>query len=448
VTADGLTVDGADTEAATSQLLKVRNSTTGEAVTIGLYAKADNGGDGNCGSITFDAGADGSATNNLLKLSADHQTDTTPDMVITGSGNVGIGTTSPTGIQGGNVLEVSNATGSEVIVFRDDGSAVNGDFCGGFVIGNRDASGTPNHYAGMWADTDSIGQMTLQFAGGRDKYESGTADMVIDSSGNLLVGTTSNPVSSSSVTGFFYSANEYLAISNDDAPPLYLNRLAGDGDIVRLRKDGSTVGSIGSSPTTSQTYFAGTSRGVTFGSSTLYPCSNTGSGQDAQLDIGSGTYRFKDLYLSGGVYLGGTGAANHLDDYEEGTWTVTLYDALTGGNASSTTTTGYYTKVGNQVTVIFNGLNNISTTGMTAGNQLLISLPFSAALASSVGSIATDNITFAADGFSYMTSDVAVAASKASIHRVKDGSDGYLTVADVVDGVGDIGRFTLTYFTA
>ena len=33
------------------------------------------------------------------------------------------------------------------------------------------------------------------------------------------------------------------------------------------------------------------------------------------------TFRFKDLYLSGGVYLGGTGSANQLDDYEEGTWT-------------------------------------------------------------------------------------------------------------------------------
>jgi hypothetical protein len=28
--------------------------------------------------------------------------------------------------------------------------------------------------------------------------------------------------------------------------------------------------------------------------------------------------RFKDLYLSGGVYLGGTVAANKLDDYETG----------------------------------------------------------------------------------------------------------------------------------
>jgi hypothetical protein len=30
------------------------------------------------------------------------------------------------------------------------------------------------------------------------------------------------------------------------------------------------------------------------------------------------------IEVSDGVYLGGTGAANKLDDYEEGTWTPTL----------------------------------------------------------------------------------------------------------------------------
>ena len=50
-----------------------------------------------------------------------------------------------------------------------------------------------------------------------------------------------------------------------------------------------------------------------------------------------------DLTLSGGVYLGGTGSANYLDDYEEGTWTPTNY---TGIKLLPT-----YTKVGNMVRV-------------------------------------------------------------------------------------------------
>jgi hypothetical protein len=33
--------------------------------------------------------------------------------------------------------------------------------------------------------------------------------------------------------------------------------------------------------------------------------------RDNAISLGNSGNRFKDLYLSGGVYLGGTGAANH-----------------------------------------------------------------------------------------------------------------------------------------
>ena len=49
------------------------------------------------------------------------------------------------------------------------------------------------------------------------------------------------------------------------------------------------------------------------------------------ISLGDSGSTFKDLYLSGGVYLGGTGAANYLDDYEEGAWTPVGY-MLTGGS--------------------------------------------------------------------------------------------------------------------
>ena len=43
--------------------------------------------------------------------------------------------------------------------------------------------------------------------------------------------------------------------------------------------------------------------------------------------------------VGGGIYLGGTAAANKLDDYEEGTWTGTMANDGVGN-----TTTGSYTK--------------------------------------------------------------------------------------------------------
>jgi hypothetical protein len=69
--------------------------------------------------------------------------------------------------------------------------------------------------------------------------------------------------------------------------------------------------------------------------------------------------------------------ANTLDDYEEGTWTPVVADAETGGNtATSASTAGRYTKIGNVVTVFFEAAN-INKTGMTSGNNVWIrGLPF------------------------------------------------------------------------
>jgi hypothetical protein len=49
-----------------------------------------------------------------------------------------------------------------------------------------------------------------------------------------------------------------------------------------------------------------------------------------------------DATLSGGVYLGGTGAANKLDDYEEGTWTPAVIQGVSGFTINS----AVYIKVG------------------------------------------------------------------------------------------------------
>ena len=82
---------------------------------------------------------------------------------------------------------------------------------------------------------------------------------------------------------------------------------------------------------------------------------------------------------SAGIYLGVSSAtaANLLDDYEEGTWTV----AVTGQSSGSWTvgggeTTGAYTKIGRNVFI--NGQLNITGESSPSG-QILVSLPFTTA---------------------------------------------------------------------
>jgi hypothetical protein len=128
--------------------------------------------------------------------------------------------------------------------------------------------------------------------------------------------------------------------------PLTVNRLSTDGTIASFEKDGTTVGSIG---TVGDVLTIGNGdTGLLFSGSGDYITPRnptTQAGRDAAIDLGTGSDRFKDLYLSGGVYLGGTVAANLLDDYEEGTWTPTV----AGGTAGYTVQTGRYTKIGNIV---------------------------------------------------------------------------------------------------
>lgn len=84
---------------------------------------------------------------------------------------------------------------------------------------------------------------------------------------------------------------------------------------------------------------------------------------------------------SSGFHIGGTGSANALDDYEEGSFTPSL-DIETGSNISVTTIQGYYRKIGNLVAfTIFcvwdktAGSANMKFTGLpfTCSNQTNLS---------------------------------------------------------------------------
>jgi hypothetical protein len=151
-----------------------------------------------------------------------------------------------------------------------------------------------------------------------------------------------------------------------------LNRLSDSGEILRFQKDTATVGSIGVESgdnfiiEASATDHAGLLLWGSGGTGRVTPRLN-GANSDGAVDLGRSSQRFKDLYLSGGVYLGGTAAANKLDDYEEGTWTVTA----TGANAGVVVDVAQYTKIGRLVTIDL----RVRWTGANT-SALQFSLPF------------------------------------------------------------------------
>jgi len=217
--------------------------------------------------------------------------------------------------------------------------------------------------------------------------------MRIDASGNLFVGKSNV---TESIEGVELRADGWLKAIRSSNYAATLRRNDSDGGILEFNKDGTAVGSIGAAGG-DITIDASGGAGVLKASGTaqlawannlFYPIT------DNAKNLGTAGLRFKDLYLSGGVYLGGTGAANKLEDYETGTWTPAVTGSTTAGSATYTIQQGVYTKIGN--VVHWNA--RIGYTGHTGtGNMRIEGLPFTTANKYAAGSYSfRDGLTLTA----------------------------------------------------
>jgi len=140
------------------------------------------------------------------------------------------------------------------------------------------------------------------------------------------------------------------------------------------------------------------------------PSNASGVDNDATVNLGAANVRWKDLYLSGNIYLGGSTSANALDDYEEGTWTPTV-NPTTSGSVSLTTALGSFIKVGNMV--YLEAQIELSSISSPNGYIQFGGLPFSSISSPAVrraGSIMFFNVASAnvADFMIYINSGVNV----------------------------------------
>ena len=172
-------------------------------------------------------------------------------------------------------------------------------------------------------DSARLGTVTNFTSTGIDDNATSTA-VTIDSSQNVLVGTTDNSLYNNSGAG---NGGVMLANTTDggrvdiarEGVNLIHNRLASDGIIEEFKRDGTTVGKIDAN-----------SSGIS-------------------------------------IYLGGTGSANALDDYEEGTFTPSF------SNFTGTVSNADYTKIGNIVHV---QMYISSISGGSGADAEITNLPF------------------------------------------------------------------------
>jgi len=140
----------------------------------------------------------------------------TERVTVSSTGNVGIGTAAPVGVNGGQRLEGSSTTGFEFIAASSDTTNIPGQFNGAFLIKNMDANAPTPHYAGMAGregGTAYSGHMDLLFYSGRDNYENNTPQMVIDRYSNVGIGTSS-PTQSLHVSKVTSGGVTSLLVSN------------------------------------------------------------------------------------------------------------------------------------------------------------------------------------------------------------------------------------------
>jgi hypothetical protein len=176
------------------------------------------------------------------------------------------------------------------------------------------------------------------------------ADTVSSSQGGTFAGNVSMS-GTLGVTGAVTAANG-LTVDDDGATPLTVDRATNDGAVIDVQRDGVSIGGIttnaGKLVVNSQgsnlTFAVGGTSKANMDGSQFYPQTDGG------LNLSHPSVRWQDLYLSGGAYIGGTGAANKLDDYEIGTAAMTVTGS---GNNAAITTSGtpdyFYVKIGDMV---------------------------------------------------------------------------------------------------
>ena len=434
VTADGLDL-GATTDAASVSTtasdyqlqLGAANSTTGD---IGQNISFDFSGTTTASINSYDAGASSATglafftgTSSTLRRFLDigsngdisfyENTGTTPKFFWDASAeSLGIGTASPRSVSNYGVLAVNGSFGSIIdfelgeslkttltqsagqfeinvvpalpLVFKTNNSeAMRIDSSGNVTLtgsGNAALSINTGNNSGdnsqiKFGDSadDDVGQINYDHGTNSMQFRTngGSNALVLDSSGNLLAGTSNTTWQSQE--GLRYFNGSSLILTRDSDEPLNINRLSNNGALINFYKDGSTVGHIG---TTGGKLYIGSPDGsdafLRFESNEISPCAHEGSFRDAVISLGKTASRFKDLHLSGGVYLGGTGSANQLDDYEEGHYTPTIEVQSGTSTLNTAMDTLFYTKVGRQVTV----QGRIRFSAISASGYLRVYLPF------------------------------------------------------------------------
>jgi hypothetical protein len=166
---------------------------------------------------------------------------------------------------------------------------------------------------------------------------------------------------------------------------------------------------------------------------------------------GTGAPDFPNGLVLSSNATGGDISGVTLDDYEEGTWEMTLHDANSGGNQSDYSATGTYVKIGNLVKVTLNSSVTFtnysgSPSSLTSTNAIYWSLPFTpSSTKKASGSIVTSQVSFRNGADACISPVIETSASRGRFLGYSS-SDAPSLLRPVDFNGGSIQHLTLSYF--
>ena len=221
----------ADAFGANFTMRKSRNATIGGQTavasgdTLGNITFQGSDGDEFVSGASIQSFVDGTPGNNdmpgnlVFKTTPDGSSTLTERLRITSAGNVGVGTSSPS-----SSYKVTIDNDESMIRMNHTGTGTNGNL--DLAVNSTVATINANY---------STTAIDLRFLTGAQER------MRIDSSGNVLMGKTSASID---VDGVMAHNGGYINATNTGGSAAYFNRKSSDGDIVNFQNDGSSVGSI------------------------------------------------------------------------------------------------------------------------------------------------------------------------------------------------------------
>ena len=220
---------------------------------------------------------------------------------------------------------------------------------------------------GIITTGDNSGALALQTAG--------TTAVTINSSQNVGIGTTSpttilqassaTPVITVTSTGLTSSSQDFTTNGAAQRTTIGVERSTGGGLFVGSSAYAAVFGSAGAS----STQFASNN-------TVRMTLDTSGNVQTyGTISVGNATPSTSGAGITFPATQSASSDANTLDDYEEGTFTPTVFFGGTQMSGGSVTAIGSYTKIGRVVSYLVDVA--ISTVGTGSGNMQIKGMPFS-----------------------------------------------------------------------